>query len=93
MTHDRRKEYRFPTINVVRVASKGPDSQYTVFPILLRDKSHSGFGGTYVGPDELIKDNDFYLIDDIQSLKKLRVAWVDSADYHVQSVGFHILQN
>ncbi len=93
MPFERRGEYRYPTMDIVRVASKGPDSEYTVFPILLRDKSRSGFGGTYVGPDRLCKDNDFYLIDDMKSLTKLHVAWLASAEYHVQSVGFHILQN
>lgn len=90
MLDERRRDERAESFEIIRVTAKNQQGDELVFPIMLRDKSQSGFGGVYVGANPLDKNID-YLLEGAEGQGQLmRLAWITPVASHVFILGFRM---
>jgi hypothetical protein len=84
---ERRSHDRFPSFKNVDLVATDASGDQRAVTILVRDASHPGLGGVYIGQEPPAEEERFSLLQDDQSLD-LRLAWTRKIAEYVFIVGF-----
>jgi hypothetical protein len=93
MTDERRDDERSPdfrNVELVTINSGGNEKKY---PVTLRDTSHHGLGGMYVGQETLSPAASFVLRDADGEDRRVRIVWTKRVAEYVQMLGLEVSDN
>jgi len=90
MGEERRRHERNPSFEILKVVSRDPGGGETVVPIMLRDRSHLGLGGVYVGEAALDPANEYLLREAGRPERRMRLVWISKSADYVYILGFLI---
>ena len=93
MSDERRDSDRSPSFNYVKLTSTDADGREKTFPVILRDRSGSGFGGMYIGQDVLSPQGEYLLRDPNGGEKKVRIVWTKRVADYVQMLGMELVES
>ncbi len=92
MGDERRQHERHPSFETIKMVAREKDGRERTINVVLRDRSHIGLGGVYVGDDALNMNAAYYFNDFDGSVKRARLVWLDEVFQYVYLLGFLVPQ-
>jgi hypothetical protein len=93
MSDEKRDDERSPDFRNVELVSINSGGNEKKYPVTLRDTSHRGLGGMYVGQEILSPTASFILRDAEGKDQRVRIVWTKRVAEYVQMLGLEVSEN
>ena len=93
MSDDRRTFERQPVFKMLEITTVDRDGNESTLPLVLRDKSRSGYGGVYIGEAPIYMENEYFIDSEDDLAREIQLVWKHKVASSVHVLGFQVKPN